>query len=327
MIQVPIKFQFFNYTGREYEYKTPFVLSTTVGKLLETSLNGRFSRHEVKLNAYEVLTNSIDNDKWVNVPFDEKEIYRGALGLAMGKHIVIAIKAYANDKWVLSMHGIELYHTNGTLPAIILAKGGIKFSTAMMDSLDAFDTVAQIISTYNNKGDTMHTHETGEAYPGLAHVKRHEVRPKVRATEEEVLSTEERKVADSAEAVGESDEIEVATYTAKCVPLYRAAALAVSRMDVRRIVDYLYSEDTTTPSADERECMITMLTDNLMEQVMLFCDEVNAQVTVGGRAITGKVFTIFLAEKQATFVCFLEPGPKFSIFFAPIGYTMDLAKN
>lgn len=326
MIKVPIRFRFFNHT--DIEYKTPFVLSTTVGRIIEQSVNNRFSAfYGAPPNAYELLADSINNDVWVEIPFSEKEIYRGALGLAIGKHIIIAITAYHNNTWTLSMHGIPMYFTESALSNTLQAQNGFKMNFALLDKFDLFDSVAQIISTYNNKGDTMHTPEGNEQYPGLTHVKRHDAIRKLAIDDEGNVTRTAESVDDTEieNAVGdETLEMDMN----KCIPMYRAAALAVSRIDVRSIIDTLYIGDLNIPSQVEREAMISNLTDNLMNNVMEFCDIVKSQVAIGKKAITSKRFMVYLGDdKRAEFISFLEPGPRFSLMFTPIGYSLSLSND
>jgi hypothetical protein len=328
MIKVPIRFRFFNNTDNDYY--TPFVLSTTVGRILEQSVNNRFAAfYGAPPNAYELLADSIDNSVWIDVPFDEKEIYRGALGLAIGKHVIIDITAYHNNTWALSMHGISMYFTDSALSKVLQAQNGFKMNVDLLDRFDIFDTVAQIISTYN-KGDTMHTPEGKEQYPGLKHVKRHNVirKPIVSSYAEEGKVAETLYSDDDTEmenAIGDDTQDMDMN---KCIPMYRAAALAVSRIDVRSIIDTLYAGDPSIPSKEEREVMISILTDNLMSSVMEFCDRVKSQLAIGETAITLKRFMVYLRdEKRAEFVCFLEPGPRFSLMFTPIGYSLSLSND
>jgi len=343
MIKVPIRFRFFNYTDNDYE--TPFVLSTTAGRILEQSVNNRFAAfYGAPPNAYELLADSIDNSVWVDVPFDEKEIYQGALGLAIVKHTIIDIIACHNNTWTLSMHGIPMYFTESALSNVLQAQNGFKLNVDLLDRFDIFDTVAQIISTYNT-GDTMHTPEGKEQYPGLTHVKRHNVirKPvitadgKVSGYELERVNPADPKEGKVAETFDSYDDTEMENAVGddtqdmdmnKCIPMYRAAALAVSRIDVRSIIDTLYASDPGIPSQKEREAMISNLTDNLMSNVMEFCDIVKSQLAIGETAVTLKRFMVYLRDdKRAEFVCFLEPGPRFSLMFTPIGYSLSLSND
>lgn len=343
MIKVPIRFRFFNNTDNDYY--TPFVLSTTVGRILEQSVNNRFlAFYGESTDAYEFLADSINNSVWVDIPFSEKEIYRGAIGLAIGKHI-IDITACHNNTWTLSMHGMSMYFTEGALSRTLNASNGFKLNVDLLDRFDIFDTVAQIISTYN-KGDTMHTPEGQEQYPGLKHVKRHNVirKPIVSADDGKIAGYNSEHVkptyAEEGKAVetfDSEDDTEMENAVGddaqdmdmnKCIPMYRAAALAVSRIDVRSIIDTLYADDPSSPSQKEREAMISNLTDNLMSCVMEFCDIVKSQLAIGETAITLKRFMVYLRdEKRAEFVCFLEPGPRFSLMFTPIGYSLSLSND
>ena len=59
-----------------------------------------------------------------------------------------------------------------------------------------------------------------------------------------------------------------------------------------------------------------------------FCDRVKSQLAIGETAITLKRFMVYLRdEKRAEFVCFLEPGPRFSLMFTPIGYSLSLSND
>lgn len=346
MIKVPIRFRFFNHTDNDYY--TPFVLSTTVGRILEQSVNNRFSAfYGEPPDAYELLADSINNSVWIDVPFDEKEIYRGALGLAIGKHVIIDITALSNNsEWTLAMHNIVMYYTEGALSRTLNTPIGFRLNVDLLDQFDIFDTVAQIISTYN-KGDTMHTPEGNEQYPGLKHVKRHNVirKPIVSADDGKIAGynsehvkptyAEEGKVAETFYSDDDDAEMENAVGDDtqdmdmnKCIPMYRAAALAVSRIDVRSIIDTLYVGEQSIPSQEDREAMFSNLIDILMNNVMEFCDMVKSQLAIGEKAITSKHFMVNLGNDRHTeFVCCLDPGPNFSLMFTPIKYSMPLSND
>ena len=174
MIYAPIKFRFFNHTDKTFE--TPFILSTTIGRIVEESLTHRCARYEIPANAYNQLASALNQEKWIDVPFDEAEIARPALGMVMGKHVTMDITALTNDgAWTVALNGIVLYYTESPLSSTVKTPTGFMMNYDLIDNFDIFTHVAQLISTFNNKGDTMQTPEGNEQYPGLTHVKRHNV--------------------------------------------------------------------------------------------------------------------------------------------------------
>lgn len=323
MIYVPIKFKFFNYTDKPFE--TPFILSSTIGRMVEQSLTNRYARYEVQANAYEQLASALNQEKWIDVPFDDTEIARSALGMVMGKYVIMAITALTNNgEWTVTLNGIVLYYTEGALSSTVKTPSNFTMNYDLLDNFDIFTHAAQLISTFNNKGDTMQTPEGHEQYPGLTHVKRHNVSRKLSIDDNgNITKTAEEPIDDYLEGAKVAST-ETESDASKGIPLYRAAALAVSRLDLRQVISHLYVDELNVPSQEEREVMMSVLTDNIMAHVMEFCDNVTAQMMVGDRAITGKIFTVALGEKQAKFVCFIEPGPIFSVMFTPVDYSQKL---